>query len=297
MSGLTLGNADTPLTDMAAAFLATGPADAQSLISYVCRIPGAPLNVAEHMAAALFAGHKRFERDRQGRWRLRESAPTTQWPIERASELRRESFVVVDVETTGTRAYHGDRVTEVAVVQVRDGIAKTVFDTLINPERSIPPAIVAITNITWEMVKDAPRFADVCDQLLGVLEGNVFVAHNAHFDWRFLSSEIERVTRRPLQGRKLCTVRMARRLLPQLRRRNLDSLASFYGVDIRARHRAGGDAEATAKVLLRLLDAARDRGCATVDDVERLLAPGTSKRNRRRRPPAMPHSATDDTSA
>ena len=297
VSGLTLGNADTPLTDMAAAFLATGPADAQSLISYVCRIPGAPLNVAEHMAAALFAGHKRFERDRQGRWRLRESAPTTQWPIERASELRRESFVVVDVETTGTRAYHGDRVTEVAVVQVRDGVAKTVFDTLINPERSIPPAIVAITNITWEMVKDAPRFADVCDQLLGVLEGNVFVAHNAHFDWRFLSSEIERVTRRPLQGRKLCTVRMARRLLPQLRRRNLDSLASFYGVDIRARHRAGGDAEATAKVLLRLLDAARDRGCATVDDVERLLAPGTSKRKRRRRPPAMPHSATDDTSA
>jgi DNA polymerase III subunit epsilon len=296
-AGLTLGNADTPLTDMAAAFLATGPADAQALISYVCRIPGAPLNVAEHMAAALFAGHKRFERDRQGRWRLRESAPATQWPITRSSELHRESFVVVDVETTGTRAYHGDRVTEVAVVLVRDGVAETVFDTLINPERSIPPAIVAITNITWEMVKDAPRFADVCDQLLGVLEGNVFVAHNAHFDWRFLSAEIERVTRRPLQGRKLCTVRMARRLVPQLRRRNLDSLASFYGVEIRARHRAGGDAEATAKVLLRLLDAARDRGCATVDDVEQLLVPGTSKRKRRRRPLAMPHSAADDATA
>jgi DNA polymerase-3 subunit epsilon len=297
MSGLTLGNADTPLTDMAAAFLATGPADAQSLISYVCRIPGAPLNVAEHMAAALFAGHKRFERDRQGRWRLRESAPTTHWPIERSSELHHESFVVVDVETTGTRAYHGDRVTEVAVVLVRDGVATTVFDTLINPERSIPPAIVAITNITWEMVKHAPRFADVCDQLLGVLEGNVFVAHNAHFDWRFLSAEIERVTRRPLQGRKLCTVRMARRLVPQLRRRNLDSLASFFGVTIRARHRAGGDAEATAKVLLRLLNAARDRGCATVDDVEQLLALGTSKRKRRRRPSAMPQSAADDTTA
>ena len=221
----------------------------------------------------------------------------SQWPIVRTNELRHESFVVVDVETTGSRAYHGDRVTEVAVVAVKDGVATTVFDTLINPERSIPPAIVAITNITWEMVKDAPRFADVCDQLLGVLEGNVFVAHNATFDWRFLSAEIERVTRRPLLGRKLCTVRMARRLLPQLRRRNLDSLASFYGVDIRARHRAGGDAEATAKVLLRLLDAARDRGCATVDDVERLLAPGTGKRKRRRRPPAMPHGASDDASA
>jgi DNA polymerase-3 subunit epsilon len=296
-TGLTLGNADTPLTDMAAAFLATGPADAQSLISYVCRLPGAPLNVAEHMAAALFAGHKRFERDRQGRWRLRESAPISSWQSERSSELHRESFVVVDVETTGTRAYHGDRVTEVAVVQVRDGTATTVFDTLINPERAIPPAIIALTNITWEMVRHAPRFADVCDQLLGVLEGNVFVAHNATFDWRFLSSEIERVTHRPLVGRKLCTVRMARRFLPQLRRRNLDSLTSYFGIDIHARHRAGGDAEATAKVLLRLLDAARDRGCATVDDVDRVLAAGTGKRKRRRRPPAMPHSFTDDTTA
>jgi DNA polymerase III epsilon subunit-like protein len=90
---------------------------------------------------------------------------------------------------------------------------------------------------------------------------------------------------------------MARRLLPQLRRRNLDSLASFYGVDIRARHRAGGDAEATAKILLRLLDVARDRGCSTVDDVEKLLAPGSGKRKRRRRPPAMPHSTQDDASA
>jgi DNA polymerase-3 subunit epsilon len=296
-ASLTLGNADTPLTDMAAAFLATGPADAQSLISYVCRLPGAPLNVAEHMAAALFAGHKRFERDREGRWRLRESSTEIPWQAARSSDLHGESFVVVDVETTGTRAYHGDRVTEVAVVHVCDGTAKTVFDTLINPERSIPPAIVAITNITWEMVKDAPRFADVCDQLLGVLEGNVFVAHNATFDWRFLSAEIERATRRPLLGRKLCTVRMARRLVPQLRRRNLDSLTSFYGINIRARHRAGGDAEATAKVLLRLLDAARDRGCATVDDVERLLVPGTSGRKRRRRPRAMPHSVTDDTTA
>jgi DNA polymerase-3 subunit epsilon len=296
-AGLTLGNADTPLTDLAAAFLATGPADAQSLISYVCRLPSAPRNVAEHMAAALFAGHKRFERDREGRWRLREAAPAMPRVIARSSGLGGESFVVVDVETTGTRAYGGDRVTEVAAVLVRDGVASTVFDTLINPERSIPPAIVAITNITWEMVKNAPRFADVCDQLLGVLESNVFVAHNATFDWRFLSAEIERVTRRPLEGRKLCTVRMARRLVPQLRRRNLDSITSFYGIAITSRHRAGGDAAATAKVLLRLLDAARDRGCVTVDDVERLLAPGTSKRKRRRRPPAMPHSVTDDATA
>jgi DNA polymerase-3 subunit epsilon len=285
------------LTDRAADFLAAGPADAQALISHVCQIAGAPLTVAEHMAAALFAGHQRFARGSDGRWRLREAAPSIGWPVVVPRTLRGESFAVVDVETTGSRAYHGDRITEVAVIEVRDGIATPVFDTLINPGRSIPPAIVALTNITWEMVKDAPRFADVCDQLLGVLEGKVFVAHNATFDWRFLSAEIERVTRRPLMGRRLCTVRMARRLVPHLRRRNLDSIASFYGIDIPARHRAGGDAIATAHVLLRLLDAARDCGCATVDDVERLVTARTSGRKRRRRPPAMPHAAADDGAA
>ena len=296
--GLTLGVADTLLTDRAADFLAAGPADPQSLISHVCQLPGAPLNVAEHMAAALFSGHHKFARDTDGRWRLRESLPDTPtWPLTAIAGLQHEAFVVVDVETTGTSPGRGDRVTEVAAVRVCNGVATMVFDSLINPERSIPPAIVSITNITWEMVKDAPKFADVCDQLLGVLEGHVFVAHNAAFDWRFISAEVERATRRPLQGRTLCTVRLARRLLPQLRRRNLDSVTSFYGIDIGARHRAGGDALATAHVLLRLLDAARDHGCATLADVDRLMRRGTSKKKRPRRPPAMPHSVSDDTTA
>jgi DNA polymerase-3 subunit epsilon len=305
--GLTLGVADTLLTDRAADFLAAGPADPQTLISYVCQLPGAPRNIAEHMAAALFAGHRRFARTTDGRWFLRDggedtsiaATPGVDTPIASLGErpLDHEPFVVVDVETTGTSPNHGDRVTEIAAVRVCEGTATVVFDSLINPERSIPPEIVAITNITWEMVKDAPVFSEVCDQLLGVLEGHVFVAHNASFDWRFVSAEVERATRRPIQGRTLCTVRLARRLLPQLRRRNLDSVTSYYGIDIGARHRAGGDALATAHVLLRLLDAARDRGCASLADVDRLLRAGTSARKRSRRPPALPHSVSDDTTA
>jgi DNA polymerase-3 subunit epsilon len=126
-----------------------------------------------------------------------------------------------------------------------------------------------------------------------VLEGHVFVAHNAAFDWRFLSMEVERATGRRLEGISLCTVRMLRRLVPELRRRNLDAVAAHYGIEITARHRAGGDAVATAKVFIKLLEAARRHGCATLDDVERVIAQRTSKR-RRRRPPALPHSATDD---
>jgi DNA polymerase-3 subunit epsilon len=294
--GLTLGSTDSVLTDRAASFLAGGPAGAQALISHVCQLPGAPPNIAEHMAAALFAGHARFTRQSDGRWRLREApAPGAAYVANR--RLEHESFVVVDVETTGARAYHGDRVTEIGVVLVNNGNAKTVFETLVNPERPIPPSISSVTNITWSMVKDAPRFADVCDQLVGTLEGNVFVAHNALFDWRFLSMEVERVLRRPLVGRKLCTVRMARRLLPQLRRRNLDSLAVHYGVEIVGRHRAGGDARATATILQRMLKIAGDQGFDTLDDLDQYLSSRAGRKKRRRRPSALPHAARDDASA
>ena len=296
MTSVTLGNADTLLTSRAADFLAAGPADAQSLISYVCQLPGAPATVAEHMATALFAGHARFVRDRIGRWMLRDATTVVDVAVSRT--LDQESFVVVDCETTGSRSMAGDRITEVAVVRVCAGRADMIFESLVNPDRPIPPAVMALTNITWEMVRHAPRFADICDQLLGALEGSVFVAHNAGFDWRFLSNEITRATRRPLVGQRLCTVRMARHFVPQLRRRNLDSLSDYYGIVNTARHRAGGDAMATAKVFLRFLKEARTRDCDTLDDLQRLLrAPTSRKKKRRRRPPAMPHSVSDDRTA
>jgi DNA polymerase-3 subunit epsilon len=188
-------------------------------------------------------------------------------------------------------------VTEIGIVRVHRGVATTVFETLVNPERPIPPSITAVTSITASMVRHAPRFAEVCDQLLGALEGNVFVAHNARFDWRFLSMEVERASGRPLVGRTLCTVRMARQLVPELRRRNLGALAHYYGIEIVNRHRAGGDARATARVFLRLLEAARQRDCVSLDDLDGLLDARTSRKKRRRRRPALPHSVQDDTTA
>jgi DNA polymerase-3 subunit epsilon len=302
----TVGTADTVLTERAASYLAAGPADSQTLISHVCQLPGAPPMIAEHMAAALFAGHQRFRRTADGRWTLREpSVEAATWPSPtkrrgarmsaHGSELDGASFIVVDVEATGSRAYHGDRVTEIAAVHVQRGVVKPVFDTLVNPERPIPPMVMALTNITSEIVRHAPKFAEVCDQLLGVLEGHVFVAHNANFDWRFLSAEVERTTGRPLIGRRLCTVRLARRLVPQLQRRNLDAIAHYYGIVNHARHRAGGDALATARAFTRLLDAARDRGIATLDELDRLARTPSNRRRRRRS--AMPHPVSKDTTA
>jgi DNA polymerase-3 subunit epsilon len=147
------------------------------------------------------------------------------------------------------------------------------------------------------MVKDAPTFREICDQLLGVLDGRVFVAHNANFDWRFLNIEIERVTGRRLAGRKLCTVKLARKLLPQLRRRSLDYVSMHYGVEIARRHRAGGDALATAQVFVRMLQDVQRRGCASWHDLQMLMLAPTPKRRRPRRPPALPQPIDKDTTA
>jgi DNA polymerase-3 subunit epsilon len=293
--GLSLGGSDTLLTARAADFLAAGPADAQSLISHVCQLPGAPANIAEHMATALFAGHKRFARDGIGRWCLRDGTASV-WPSI-AKTLKQESFAVVDVESTGSRHTAGDRITEIAVVVVKNGVATTTFETLINPDRPIPPMISSLTNITSSMVRNAPKFRDVCDQLIGALEGHIFVAHNATFDWRFINAEIERARGRRMHGRTLCTVRMAKKLAPQIRRKNLDAVAFHYGIEIVGRHRAGGDARATAAVLLRLLRAADDNDIETFADLDQMLRQPGRRRKKKRRPPALPHSASDDSSA
>ena len=216
-----------------------------------------------------------------------------------AGQLRRLShlpWVVVDVETTGGRAEGGDRITEVAAVIVRDGVVCEVFETLVNPERPIPPWITALTNISWSMVRDAPTFREIAPRLLELLEGRIFVAHNATFDWNFICAEVQRATGERLAGERLCTVRLARRLLPQLRRRSLDWVCNHYGVENASRHRAAGDAIATAHVLLRLLHDASGRGIGSWDELRALLDARTS-RARRRRPSAMPAPVDKDTTA
>jgi DNA polymerase-3 subunit epsilon len=310
--GISLRPAETFLASRARDFLSAGPADVVPLIEHVCQIPGAPRVVAEHMAQALLGGRTEFVRDLDGRWKLAERTPPLQFAARNSQLAARSSqfavtqnahpdllslnYAVVDVETTGTRCWAGDRITEIAVVTVRNGAVADRFETLVNPERPIPPWVTRLTNISWGMVKDAPRFRDVCDDVVRALDGNIFVAHNAQFDWRFVTTEIERATGQRLEGRRLCTVRMARKLLPQLRSRRLDSLAMYYDVTITARHRAGGDAVATAEILLRLLRDARARNCHCWPDLEALLG-RMLVRSRRRRRSAMPRPVDRDTTA
>jgi DNA polymerase-3 subunit epsilon len=179
---------------------------------------------------------------------------------------------------------------------VRDGEIVELYETLVNPQRPIPYFVTQLTNITWDMVKDKPTFGRVAPDVMRVLEGNVFVAHNMMFDWRFVTSELSRSTGRKLEGRRLCTVKIARKVLPQLSRRSLDHVARYYGVEIRGRHRAGGDALATAKCLLRMLADLGDRGCATWGDLETLLRQPAVRR-KKRRASGLPTPVLRDTTA
>jgi DNA polymerase-3 subunit epsilon len=287
---LQLGSRTTVLAERALSVLANGPVDAATVVREVCQIPVIQPALAGHLAVALLGGDPRFLRRIDGWWELA-PPPKEDLSLRALDDL---SYVVVDVESTGVRAIAGDRITEIAVVEVRGTRTRVVFDSLINPERPIPPAISSLTGITWEMVRHAPRFAEVAAQLAGVLEGHVFVAHNAAFDWRFVSTEMLRATGRPLEGTRLCTVKMARRLEPRLKRRSLDAVAEFFGIRIQARHRAGGDAAATADVLVRLLSNARRFGIESLDELNaHLRAP----RRKWKRALAMPTGVTNDTTA
>ncbi len=146
----------------------------------------------------------------------------------------------VDLETTGgTAAQH--RVTEVGIVLLDDGVVVEEWSSLVNPCQRIPPAIQAFTGITNEMVADAPTFDELRSDVRSRLDGRLFVAHNARFDYGFLRSEFRRLGEK-FSAPVLCTVRLSRALFAEHRRHNLDTLIERWGLECGQRHRALGDA-------------------------------------------------------
>ena len=155
-------------------------------------------------------------------------------------------YAIVDIETTGGYA-ENHRVTEIAVVH-HDGMQVTDrFHTLINPGRRVPYFITGLTGITNEMVMEAPSFQDIANEIHSWLKDRIFVAHNAQFDYSFLKKEFDEAGIH-WSTKKLCTVRLGRKIIPGLDSYSLGRLAESLGIDIPDRHRAGGDAEATAKI-------------------------------------------------
>lgn len=305
--GARLKPAESMLTDTAVALIARGAIDSPTLVAQVCQAIGVRRALAESLARAIVGHRPDVRQGPDGRWRVVATPapePPSRATVDRRKLPRRADsaqglmsdaaslpisslrFAVVDVETTGGRPAYGDRITEIAIVRVHGGEILDVYETLVNPECAIPPMITQITRITHDMVRDKPVFATIAPDVAERLEGHIFVAHNASFDWRFVSHEVFRGTGQTLDGATLCTVRLARKVLPQLPRRNLDAVANHYAVDIPAhvRHRAAGDAIATAKVLIALLRDAAERDITTWGALDAFQRAGTSTAKRRRKP-------------
>ncbi len=152
---------------------------------------------------------------------------------------RRLAFL--DVETTGAHPVR-DRVTEIAILRVEDGEVVARWESLVNPGMSIPGMIQDLIGITNAMVAEAPRFDALADEVARLLEGCVFVAHNARFDYGFIRNEFARLGRE-FEAPVLCTVKLSRALFPEHHRHGLDALIERHGLACGARHRAMGDAE------------------------------------------------------
>ena len=160
-------------------------------------------------------------------------------------------YSVVDIETTGN-GYKGQKITEISIF-IFDG--KKIIDeftSLVNPEQKIPYFITNLTGITEAMVRTAPKFYEIAKKVAEITKDTVFVAHNVNFDYNIIRDEFKSLGF-DFKRKKLCTVRLSRKIIPGLASYSLGNICSAEGIEIAARHRAKGDAEATVELFRRLI--------------------------------------------
>ncbi len=183
-------------------------------------------------------------------------------------------YAIVDIETTGSFAA-SNGITEIAIV-IHDGRQVINFyETLVNPHTPIPYFIQKLTGISNEMVAHAPSFHEVAGQINELLQDKVFVAHNVNFDYSFLKYQMEGAGYK-MDTRKLCTIRLARKIIPGMRSYSLGKLCHQLGINLVNQHRAGGDALATAHLFSLLVESDKEnviRGMLKGRNSEQYLPP------------------------
>jgi len=205
-----------------------------------------------------------FKKDREGCWSIDIKEKNTNSPY-----LDEAVFTVVDVETTGGRPpLH--RIIEIAAVKVAGGKIDGNYSSLINPGRYIPHFVAGMTGINEDMISSMPPADEVMPSFLDFLGNSVFVAHNAPFDLMFVNHELQNMELEALPNRVLCTQLLAKRLMPELEKLSLDSLAAALAIPIEGRHRALGDATATARILIAFLNKAAEMGIERVEELLQL---------------------------
>lgn len=168
-------------------------------------------------------------------------------------------YTIVDIETTGN-GIKGNKITEISIFKYDGYEVIDEFTSLVNPECEIPYFITALTGIDNHMVRDAPTLYEIADQIIEITKDTIFVAHSVNFDYNVIKNEFQHIGR-DFVRKKLCTVRLSRKLIPGYRSYSLGKLCSALGITLTDRHRARGDAHATTILFQRLL---RSEGAAEV---------------------------------
>jgi DNA polymerase III subunit epsilon len=163
-----------------------------------------------------------------------------------------KNIAFVDIETTGGSLRY-DRIIEIGILRVEDNKLVQTYQTLVNPEGYLPAEITRLTGIDAADLDQAPSFSRVKKDILELLDGCVFAAHNARFDYGFLRSEFRR-EETTFRAKTLCTVKLSRRLFPRFRRHSLDTLIERFGLNCPRRHRALDDARVLWQFYERVLD-------------------------------------------
>jgi len=184
-------------------------------------------------------------------------------------KLNEATFAVVDLETTGS-VIGVDEIIEIGLLVVRRGRVVERFESLIWSDRTIPPWVARLTGIRNADLEGAPTFSDVAENMAGLMDGHVFVAHDIRFDLPFLRWEFARrgIVRPAVAG--LCTLQLSRQLWPDLTSRSLSDLAEHFDLVHDTPHRAAADAAAAAGVLLEAIQAAEAMGLVDLGDLYRV---------------------------
>ena len=178
----------------------------------------------------------------------------------------KQTYVVVDIETTGlSRDTH--KITEIAAHKLKGARFIDTYTTLVNPECRIPRFITRLTGIDDRMVKDAPIIKKVIPDFREFLGNNTFVAHNAWFDYGFLDVAFRKNAHTFLTNDVICTCRLARKLLPDLPRKNLPTICEHFNLENTRAHRASEDALVTSKIFTNFLNILSDNGIKEYKDL------------------------------
>lgn len=161
-------------------------------------------------------------------------------------------FSVVDIETTGN-GYKGQKITEISIFTFDGKHIVGEFTSLVNPEQNIPAFITNLTGIDNAMVRNAPKFYEIAKKVAELTQDTVFVAHNVNFDYNIIQAEFKSLGF-DFKRKKLCTVRLSRKIIPGLNSYSLGAICSSEKIPINGRHRAKGDAEATTELFRRLIE-------------------------------------------